>query len=506
MKNEDDRSLHSSFFTLHSSFRVAVAAIKHEANTFAPRLTTPADFERKGLWRGRELLERSAGTNDELAGFHAVTEREGIELLPLFRAYAQPLGRVERAAYERFKRDLLDGLRAAGQLDGVLLSLHGAMAVVDEDDPDGDLLAAVRALVGPDVPLVSSHDLHANITRQMCRAATALVGFHTSPHVDLEDTGRRAAEVLMGVLRGATRPTMACRKVPMITPAEKHRSEFGTYGELFRLVDEIERRPSILSASLFTVQPWLDVEELGWTAVVVTDGDAELAERTAAELGEAAWSRREELLVELVPLADAIERARRAPRGPIVFVDSADSTNSGATGDSTAILEAVLDQSVGGTVLLHVVDAEAAAAAHAAGVGREITLAVGGKVDTVHYRPVRLTATVDALSDGRYTVESPMMRGQAVNVGRAAALRTGQLRLVVCEAWPPGHDPGIYRHLGLDPRDAKVVQIKSPAGFRAWYEPIAAEIILLDTPGLTPANLAALPFRRAPRPLFPLDR
>ena len=486
--------------------RVVTAALLHEANTFSPRATTMADFERGGFWRGAAALDRTRGINVEMAGFQEVAAREGWALLPLLSAHAQPAGRVDRPVCDALHGELLDGLRAAGPVDAVLLALHGAMAAEGLDDPDGDLLAAARALVGPAVPVVASLDLHANVTRRMARAATALVGYHTSPHVDVADTGRRAAGVVTAVL-GGRRPVMACRKLAMITPAERHRSEVGPYGELFRLVASMERRPGILSVSLFTVQPWLDVEELGWTAAVVADGDGTLAERAAAELAEQAWARRDQLLVELVSLPVALERVRRSPEGPVILVDSADSTNSGATGDGTAVLEAVLGAPpVGGTVLLHVVDAEAAQAATRAGPGREVTLEVGGRLDRRHGRPVRLTATVAGVSDGRYAVESPMHHGRPADVGRAAVLSTGEVRLVVCEAPPPGHDPGIYRHLGLDPRRAKAVQVKSPTGFRAWYEPLAADIVLLDTPGLATPNLASLRFVRAPRPLFPLDR
>jgi microcystin degradation protein MlrC len=484
---------------------VAVAALLHEANTFSPRPTTLADFERGGLWRGPEALARAAGANVELAGFADVAERAGLDLVPLLSAHAQPSGRLSRETYAALRDELLARLEEALPADAVLLALHGAMAADGLDDPDGDLLAAVRARVGGAIPVVATLDLHANVTRRMAAAATALVGYHTSPHVDVADTGRRAAALLRAVLDGGVRPVSAWRKVPMLNTGETHRSDHGPYGELFRLVGDLERRPGLLSVSLFTVQPWLDVEELGWTALAVADGDPAPAERAAAELAAASWARREALLARVTPLEEAVERARRSPRGPVVFVDSADSTNSGASGDSTAVLGAVLDRPLGGPVLLHVVDAEAARAAVAAGVGAGVTLSVGGRLDPARARPLRLAATVQAVSPGRYVVESPMHRGRPVDVGPTAVLRAGEVRLVVCAAAPPGHDPGIYRHVGLEPRDARVVQVKSPAGFRAWYEPIAADIVLLDTPGAASARLTAFRYERAPRPLFPLD-
>jgi microcystin degradation protein MlrC len=488
--------------------RVVTASIRHEANTFASRNAALADFERQGLWRGAAVLTEPAGTNDELAGFVDVAERAALDLVPVVRAYAQPLGWVERDAFAALKAELLDGLRAAraaGPVDGVLLALHGAMSAVGVPDADGDLLASVRDIVGPGVPVVCTHDLHANVTAHVVASATAVVGYHTAPHVDVADTGRRAAELLVKAMRGEARPVVAWRKLPMISPAENHRSSVGRYGALFRLVDDLEARTGILSASLFTVQPWLDVPELGWTALVVADGERAVAERAADELASAAWDARHELLVDLVPVEEAVERARRAERGPIVFVDSADSTNSGATGDSSALIEALVGQDVGGPVLLFVVDPDAAHAAHAAGVGTTIEVDVGGALDPDRFRTLTVEATVERLSDGRFRIESPMLRGQPTNTGPTAALRIGDVRLVVCAAPPPGHDPGIYRHLGLEPAEAKVVQVKSPSGFRAWYEPIAADIVLLDTPGAATANLASLRFERAPRPLFPVD-
>lgn len=485
--------------------RVAVGAIWQETATFSPLVTELADFERLGLAFGADMLARY-GAVGELGGFARAAREDGVELVGTLRAAAWPSGPLSPAARDVLRDQLVAHLAAAGPVDAVLLAIHGALVARDDDDVEGALLAAVRDVVGPDRLVACSLDLHASITDRMVHHADIIRGYHTCPHIDLFETGYAVAKLLFRALRGEVRPVQAWTRLPMITPADRHDTTTGPFAALFDRLAALERdEPRVLAASLFAVQPWLDIAGLGWSPLVVTDGDEALARALVEELADRAWRARREFLVDKPPLAEALDQALAHRRRPVILSDAADATNAGAPGDSTAVLRALLDRGTSAPAYLSVVDAEAARLAAAAGPGQIITLDLGGKLDRRFGGPVRVTARVRSLSDGRYVVRGPMTRGLAVDMGLTAVLEIGAIRVVVPSATHPGHDPELYRSQGLQPEDAQLVVVKSPAGFRAAYAPFAAAILLADTPGCVTSDLASLPYRRAPRPLFPLD-
>lgn len=485
--------------------RIAIGSMQQETNTFSPRPTDLEDFEAGYLYFGRDVIEHLRTRPFEVGGAVQAATDEGIELVPILACWAMPSGRVKRSAYDALKEKLLAGLRAAGPLDGALIILHGAMVVDDIDDPEGDLLTAVRETLGPAIPVVASLDLHANITQRMVDTADGLVGYHTVPHIDHFDTGRRAARLLFKLANQRTRPVIAYRKLPMITPAEKHDTSQGPMQRLMNEVVALEREPGILAAGLYPVQPWLDVAELGWATVVVADGNRALAQEHADRLARSAWTARREFMVAKVPVDVAIRRALEVHGQPVVLSDTGDVSSGGAPGDSAALLAGLLGAGSPCTALLDIVDPPAVHQAYAAGEGATITVSLGGAVDRARQTPVTVTAQVKRLSDGRFTIEGPSLHGYRANLGRTAVLAIGPSSIVVHERGEMNVDPALYRSVGLDPLTAKIVQVKSPCGFRAAYQPVAADIILLDSPGCTTTDFATLPFRRAPRPLFPLD-
>jgi microcystin degradation protein MlrC len=485
--------------------RIVIGSLQHEANTFSPRLTDVADFQACYLYAGRQVLDQLGPRRFEIGGACDVAAAEGMTLIPTLACWAMPSGRIRRAAYESLKRTILSGIGAAGAIDGLLLVLHGAMVVEGIDDADGDLLDAARAAIGPSVPLVASLDLHANITARMVATADALVGYHTVPHVDHFDTGQRATRLLGRIVRKDAQPMTAFRKIPMITPAEKHDTSRDPMKYLMDQVLRVEEIPGVLAAALYPVQPWIDVAELGWAVVVVADGDRALAEREADRLAALAWESREAFLVEKVPIARAVARATETAGQPVVLSDTGDVSSGGAPGDSAALLAALIEAGMPCPALLDIVDPPAVERAIAAGVGASLTLSLGGTIDTVRQRAVTVEARVASLTDGRFVVDGPSLRGYQANLGRTAVLEVGNISIVVHERGEMNIDPALYRAMGLEPLHAKIVEVKSPCGFRAAYEPIAAGIMLLDSPGCTTTDFATLGFRNAPRPLFPLD-
>jgi microcystin degradation protein MlrC len=478
----------------------------HEGNTFAPTRTTLENFEEAGLHVGPAIADAFAGTNTELGGFIDESRRAGVELVPLLSAHAVPSGILTRETFEALRDRLLQAIRERRrEYDGVLLALHGALVAEGHDDGDGEILAEVREAVGARVPIVSTLDLHGNLTERMVRSADALIGYDLLPHTDAGEKGEKAAALLFATICGDARPVMAFRKIPMLSTPENAHTLFGPMAELVATAKEMEKESGILSTSIFTVQAWLDVPELGGAALVVADGQPDLAEAKARDLAKSIWARRREFVVDAIPVSVAIERALALPEGPALFANSADNTGGGAPGDNTTVLEELLRANLTEPTLLTIVDPIAVERAVAAGVGSTVTLEVGGRVDNVYCRPVTITGYVKAIADGRYRYRSTSYTGMEVNMGRTVVLKIGEVCLVICSLKSMTIDPALYRSVGLEPSAARIVVVKTASGFRSGYADIAKAIYILDTPGFCPPNLRQLDYKRSPRPLFPLD-
>jgi len=483
--------------------RVLLANLAQETCSFVQSKHTLEDFRRYYLYTGQEILEKLRGGGMEVSGIIAAAEEEGVKLVPLLASYGGTGGPVATAAYAYLRDEILEGARrSAADVDGAILALHGAMLTEDLDDPEGDLLMRLRQILGPDKPIVCSLDLHAHVTDLMVQHATAFVAYHTHPHVDIYDTGYRAMKLFGRILRGEVRPVMAHRKLKMIAPPEQHNTGRPPMGPIMERVKTVERAPRMLAAAIFPVQPQLDIPNLGWSVIAVSNGDPALARSTADEIAEMAWQCRRDFLRDRTPIPDALRIARQTPGGPIVLADASDGTAGGAEGDSTVLLQALLESPVSGTCLLLITDPEAVTRCAAVGVGKEISLEVGGKLTPAFFRPVRVTGTVRTLSDGRFQMKLPPI---PANRGLTAVLQVGEIFIVLSEKPVYTWDEECYRSVGLFPREAKLVQVKSPSGFRPTYEPFAKAIIDIDAPGPADSTLTRLPYKRVTRPLFPLD-
>jgi microcystin degradation protein MlrC len=488
--------------------RIAVGQLWQETNTFNPLPTTRRDFERFGVLRGDELVARMAATN-ELGGFiqslRAWPERP--EVVGLVRLPAWPAGPVTADTYAWLRDELLASLREALPLDGVLLALHGALAAEGEPDVEGAVLDAARGVVGPAVPLVATLDLHANVTGRMARSADAPVLYHTVPHVDVFETGLRGTAVLRRILTGGARPVTAFQKLPLVVPAERADTQdpASVSHGLCETLRRWEAEPAVLAAGLATVQPWLDVPELGSAAVVVTDGDAELARARCAELAAAVWERRRDYLPELTPVEEAVSQAHANPAGLVVLSDSADATTSGAPGESTAVLAELLRYNWPRPALVPFVDPGVVAEAAGAGVGATLTVTLGGKRDRRFSRPLTLDVRVETLFDARFVLSGHLGRNLPIDMGPSALLGHANVRLVVTSESGPHFAPELFAAAGLDPFAAAVLVAKSPCGFRAAYAGRAARILVVRAPGCAPPDFWRYNYRNIPRPLWPWD-
>jgi len=482
--------------------RIAIAEMIQETDTFSPILTGLKDFETSGLFWGDEILEqmRDVGV---IGGFLAVAAKEvgQVELLPIIRARGGASGRVTAEALEYFEEQLVSGLKKSLPLDGVFLSLHGAAASEKLDDVEGYLLAAVREVVGDDVPLVVPLDHHANVTKRIVELADVVVGYQTQPHDPLE-TGMKAAKTFFALVKKEISPAVGWQKIPMVTPQDQFLTSGGPMKEWFDLAREMEKRPGVLSVSTFPMQPWLDVEEAGWTAVVYTDDDLPLAQELAAELANRAWELREAFWVSgRVPPEEAIRQAVEAEEGLVILSDTGDSVFGGSPGDSTCLLKEMVKQRVACTALLPMVDPEALEEAIKAGVGRTITLWVGGKRDDVFNAPVEVTGRVTAISEG-LKIELPLGFS---DLGRTALVEIDGVKMVLVEHRSVGvNHPILYTHLGLEVANAKMVVLKTASNFQ-FFAPWRKKLIRVDSPGMTQSDLTEFEWVRAPHPIYPLD-
>ena len=483
--------------------RVAIGGLYQESHSFSPAPATMDEFEACIHVRGAEMFERLAPMNHEVAGaLEILTDCECIPLL--YGATAASGMPLRKQCYRALKAEYLALVRAALPLDGIVMTMHGAMAAEHIDDATGDLIAAVREIVGHTTAITVSLDLHANVTRQMAAFADALVGYHTAPHIDQKDTGTRAARVMMHLLDGGS-VEQAHVRIPMILPAENGQTTAGPFSEVMDLALELETRPDILSASAFSVQPWLDLAEVGSSVVIVTVGDARMAKQEANCLAREFWNRRSAFTPELMPYEQAIDRALSSDRRPFVFSDSSDAPSSGAPGDSTVLLSALLDRNVQDPVYLNMVDPTAVERAIEVGVGFSGEVTIGASLTDRFYTPVTFKGTVKTLFDGAFTFKGPGFNGVTFDMGRAAVWVVGGIHIVTMERGVLQWDPELYRCVGLEPTDARIVVAKSPAAFRAAYTELAHEIINIDAPGVCSPNLRAFPWRRVPRPIYPLD-
>ena len=485
--------------------RVAVAGITFESNSFAPGLTEIDAFERYLIAEGDAVLQAGLG-KDEIAGAAVVAKEYGIELVPVFAADGGCGPTVSDATYFYLKEKLITALaKTLDSVDGVYLRLHGAMTTETVEDVEGDLIQTLRVMVGPDFPIAVSCDLHAHFTKKMAEGTSLIAGYQTCPHIDIYETGARAMRLMVAALKNPKPPVLSYRKVKLMASAEGHDTTFGPMREVLDRLHEIEKLPGVLDATVYCTQPWLDVEELGWSALVVTDNDPQKGQVLADELAQMMWDRRERVLFTKEKVNDAIDevRASEPSQRPYILADGSDSTSAGSTGDSNYLLTYLLDNPIDELVYMTITDADVASQCFAAKVGGGVSAEIGGKLSPRFFKPVKVTGTVVTLCDGIYQSKYP---SKIFNAGPTAVLKVSNIYIVITSKPAFMLDYQLYLRVGLDFTTAKVVQVKSAGGYRAYYEPLAFKCIDIATPGPSDSRLPKLPFTKPRRPLWPFDR
>lgn len=483
--------------------RVAIGAIFTECNHLGGVPIDLSWFERYELVRGEEILRID---NSVVGGMLQVLREAEVDIAPLLWASTCPGGPLTADCYAQLKTELLDRLRQALPVDGVLLPLHGAAAAEGIGDLEGDLITAVRAIVGPSIPIVATLDLHAHISAAMVRNADALVAWETYPHADSYTTGQRGARLLVDTLAGRCRPTMAAAKVPVITGAI-HGSTHGDdpFARLMRQAKAHEGKNGVLSTSVILVQPFLDVADMGSGAIVITDNDLDGAVKLATELAEAYWAMRFQLEPQTWTPDEAIAAGMAVSGGPVILVETADCCGGGAAGDSIATLAALLHAERQERSFVPVVDPAAAAACHAAGVGAAVTCTLGHQLDPRWGEPITVTGRVATLTDGRFRYQGGIYDNVEGNLGPTAVLAIDGIQVLITTYGTYDWRDEQYRSVGLDPATAKFVVAKNPMNYRLAYGGLSRAVFILDTLGPTPPTIRHARFTQLQRPYFPLD-
>ena len=481
--------------------RIAVGGFRHETNTFAPTKATYDAFVRGGggtpMWQGAALLQKMRNINIGMAGFVPAAEAEGWELAPTIWCGAVPSAHVTEDAYERVASTIVDGIRDAGAIDGVYLDLHGAMVSEHLDDGEGEILARVRKVIGNDLPLVASLDLHANVTPQMVAQADALIAYRTYPHVDMADTGRAAAHHLGLLLRSKQHFAKAFRQLPFLIPISWQCTNDQPCKGIYQKVAALQSE-SVPTLSFAPGFPAADFVDCGPSVFAYgkTQADADAAADSIAALVEGHENDFDgRIYTPDEGVRYAMELAIRATK-PIVIADTQDNPGAGGDSDTTGMLRALVRNNATRAAIGVIFDPESAAAAHAAGQGAAITLALGGKSGIPGDAPFEAAFVVEQLSDGRFIAPGPYFGGSQMNLGPSACLRIGGVRVVVASRKSQLADQAMFRYVGIEPTEQSILVNKSSVHFRADFEPIAEKLLICAAPGAMPADTAALPWTR----------
>ncbi|MGB0554464.1 MAG: M81 family metallopeptidase [Alphaproteobacteria bacterium] len=488
--------------------RVVIAMMKHETNTFSP-VPTPIERFARGYPlppRGAEALKAFKGTGSAMAAFIDICEREGWEMVTPIAAQAAPSAPVQDAAYKEISDAIAEAVEAG--CDAVMLDLHGAMVTESMEDGEGALMERLRG-IAPDVPIAVALDMHTNLYPAIADNATTLAGYQTYPHIDNYETGSRAGEALVRVIKDGVTPTLAWGNRPMLPHVMRQGTDDFPNKEIQERAAAMEKSGEAVIATLFSGFPHADIQNAGLSAVVVTDNDPDAARRLCDELLEMAWRDRESWVYKIEPLEKSLTRAKQIDDGPVVLLDHYDNAASGGTQDTMTVLSAILDAGLEDVAAFAICDPEAVQALIAAGVGNETTVMLGGKLDmpSIDKRgePREVTGKVKLISDGLYRNLGPASTGLLMDMGPTVVFDTGKVEIVVISRQQEPNDKNAFLSLGIDPARKKYLMLKSRIHYRAGFRDIAKEVIECAGTGVCTSDYDQLTFRNVRRPIYPLD-
>lgn len=471
----------------------------HEVNSFSPVITTEVNFRADHLFYGADVPASAIEEDKQLAGFLTAVEKTGkgrIRTVPMVQAKSMSGGPVDSLFYAKIKNTMLEAVRSQPRVDGIYLSLHGAMGVQGMFDPEGDLIIALREAVGPGVPIAVSFDLHANVTRRRAENADIIVGYHTNPHRDHFKTAFRAGDLLTRAVLGEIEPVMVVNKMKLLKGGGMNVDFLPPFRKIFSSMKKMEKQPEVLSVSFFPVHIWIDEPELGYSTVAITNGNKDLAQELADSISDMAWAVRDvpQPAGNTPEEAVAIARDKKIARalGTVVFCDVADAPSAGTPGESTWILKALAEKGSDLISYVSVRDAVAAGEAWQCNTGDELTISVGGKLDTVYDKPFVFTGVVASKQETSY--------------GKTVILRHDGVHLILSELPMALKEPSDFRDLGLSVWKADIVAVKNLFPFRYNYLLYNRKTVNVMSPGFSSIDPFALNYVNIPRPIYPLDK
>ncbi len=486
--------------------RVGILALIQESNTFLSGTTTFDHFRQDLLLTGEDVRRHFATAHHEVRGFFDGLARAGIEAVPIFAARALPFGTIESDAFERLVQQMIEELESAGRLDGLLVAPHGATVAASHPDADGYWLSLVRQTVGPQIPIIGTLDPHGNLSPQMVAATDALMAYRTNPHIDQEQRGVEAAELMARTLRGEVTPVQAACFPPMVINIERQCTSEPPLTEVVADFEAVRGQVGVLSASLMLGFPYADVPEMGASSLVVTNGNPALAQSLANQLAELMWRRRSGLAGSFISVEDAVTQAQSLP-APICMLDMGDNVGGGSPGNGTWLAHELHRQKVGPSFLC-LYDPTAVMQADAVGVGAKVRLAVGGKTDDFHGAPFQAAFVVKFVGDGRF-VETQVRHGgfTSFDQGHTAIVETddGLLTIMLTTRRTPPFSLRQLTAFGLEPQSFRVLVAKGVNAPLAAYQPVCPTILRVNTRGVTTADVTQLPYQHRRKPMFPFE-
>ncbi|TAJ36326.1 MAG: M81 family peptidase [Reyranella sp.] len=491
------------------AYRVLIAQFMHETNTFSKLPTTLEDYRKRWLIEGEAMVPRFTGTRNEVGGYIDSVKKYGWQPVWAGAANATPSGKLTKECWETIRDMIVGAAKKAGKLDAICLSLHGAAVTETEDDAEGALLEALRGIVGTDIPVVATLDLHANATLKMAKHANALVSYRTYPHIDGYERAAQVAALVQEALEGRKKPRCLLVQPAMLEGADHGRTtQPGLMRDLLARADAFEKEPGINVVSVQAGFTWADIPYTGPSVAVSYEPEAEArAKAVAAAMLDEIWKRRNESSSDYRPISDAIAAAKAGvgKDGPLVVADGTDNPGGGGYNDTTPVLQALIDAKVENVAVGTIFDPGTVQQAIKAGVGATIDIVLGGHTDPSMGGPVKAKALVRMLSDGSFKNDGPMNAGVETSMGPTAVLRIGGIDVVTISNRIQTIDLQVFLSQGIDPRTKSVVVVKSVQHFRAAYAPIAREIVLVDSGGICSPDITRLKFTKLRRPIWPLD-
>lgn len=490
------------------SFSVLTAEISHETNSFSLHKTGRDAFMARYALMGAAAIKERGAENTELSGFLDAGRLYDWKVTHVLSAAAGPSGKIRRKAFDWLCEPILTSIKKH-PFDGLLLGLHGAMGLDFREDGEGELLRRIRSLVGNEMPIAITLDLHANVSRRMCELADIIVSFKTYPHIDMRDIGRQAGDILQRTMSGEIKPRTIRVSRPMLEEVNGGRTDIGPMIARIAAARTYEKEADVFAVSINAGFASADVRELGPTVLVTGQGDFAAHTAFAETIADDIWSRRFEVLNDYLSVDEtaAIAVTYEPDNGPLVIADYADNPGAGGYGDSTELLRALLDVGVRNACFAPMVDGATIEKLQAAVVGERIQIVLGGRTDPdFGGGPLAVEAELVSLSDGHFTGDGPMIHGLHGSFGPSAVIRVGSIEVLVVTIPRQILDLQQFKAFGIDPRSKDVVALKSMQHFRAAFEPIAGKILVCDSGALCTTRYDRLPYRNVPRPIFPLDQ